>query len=181
MRGDIVRWMKEDQRRDAWFTTMFDLYRLPPGFPGLNKLTMTNDPYEKIGALETAFKNDVCEADGRFWRFIPHLQLHEFEALLFSDPTQFNWQFIEDRHERGIEELVKISRHYGNPELIDDGAETAPSKRIIRWIPEYKGRKSSAGPLIADKIGLQLIRKSCSHFDSWLKQLEALAQQEMTQ
>ena len=55
-----------------------------------------------------------------------------------------------------------------------------PSKRIIKCIPEYKGRKSSAGPLIADKIGLHLIRKRCTHFDSWLKQLEALALPEMT-
>src|SRR2546427_19547 len=30
---DLALWMKEDQNADAWFSTMFDVYRLPPDFP----------------------------------------------------------------------------------------------------------------------------------------------------
>src|SRR5437762_2674687 len=29
---DLLRWMKEDQNPDAYFTTMFDLYALPEDF-----------------------------------------------------------------------------------------------------------------------------------------------------
>jgi len=37
VRRDVIRWMKEDRNRDACFTTMFDLFRLPRDFPGLRK------------------------------------------------------------------------------------------------------------------------------------------------
>ena len=33
LRGDLVRWMKEDQKPDARFTTMIDLYALPDNYP----------------------------------------------------------------------------------------------------------------------------------------------------
>jgi len=71
---------------------------------------------------------------------------------------------------------VKLRDHAGSPELIDDGHDTAPSKRIARLIPEYAGMKASAGPLIAAKIGLAAIRQRCSHFDEWLKKLESLGE-----
>src|SRR4051794_38026413 len=32
-RGDVLRWIKEDQGDDARFTTMVDLYALPANFP----------------------------------------------------------------------------------------------------------------------------------------------------
>jgi hypothetical protein len=174
VKGDIRRWMREDHAGDAWFTTMFDLYGLPADFPGAAQSKGIVDPYQRIAAIEKAFKDDVCAGDDRLWRFIPYLQLHEFEALLFSDPRQMEWEFIEAHQQRGIQSLVDLAESLKNPEVIDDGPETAPSKRIIRYIPEYKGRKSSAGPLVANKIGIELIRQRCGHFDAWLKVLEGL-------
>ncbi len=41
-------------------------------------------------------------------------------------------------------------------------------------IPEYDGRKSSAGPDIAAYIGIATIRVKCPHFHLWLVQLENL-------
>jgi hypothetical protein len=63
---------------------------------------------------------------------------------------------------------------FESPEYIDDGEDTAPSKRIIKEIPEYEGMKASAGPLVAEKIGLTNIRKKCNHFNQWLLKIEAL-------
>jgi hypothetical protein len=60
-------------------------------------------------------------------------------------------------------------------EHINDGFETAPSKRIIDLIPEYYGRKVSAGPDIAEYIGLSVIRAKCPHIDGWLKALHDLS------
>jgi hypothetical protein len=34
VKRDVVLWMKQDQRPDAFFSTMFDLYALPQDFPG---------------------------------------------------------------------------------------------------------------------------------------------------
>ncbi len=61
-----------------------------------------------------------------------------------------------------------------SPELIDDGANTAPSKRIIALIPQYGTTKRARGPLIAAAIGLPAIRAKCPHFDAWIKRLEEL-------
>ena len=59
-----------------------------------------------------------------------------------------------------------------NPELINDGPETAPSKRILKEIPEYD--KASAGVSVTSKIGLPQLRNRCRHFNEWLGQLENL-------
>ena len=58
--------------------------------------------------------------------------------------------------------------------LIDDGPETAPSKRIIQLIPEYAALKVSVGSIVAQKIGIARLREKCLHFGQWLLQLEQL-------
>ncbi len=162
-------WMQQDRNSDAYFTTMFDLYRLPSDFPGYTQMQQTRDPYQKVRLLEDSFAHDLQEK-----RFIPYIQLHEFESLLFANVRQFDWEFLE--HEAAIRKLAKIADEFGNPELINDNVATAPSKRIMNLIPEYSlsGRKSSAGPIIAEKIGLATIRQKCRHFDEWLTKLEQL-------
>ena len=57
-------------------------------------------------------------------------------------------------------------------EAFDDGADTAPSKRIIGEIPEYEYEKPVAGPLIAERIGLSVMNTECRHFREWLERLE---------
>jgi len=69
---------------------------------------------------------------------------------------------------------MEMSKTYSSPELINDGAETSPSKRIIREIPAYENLKSTAGPAVAQKIGLITIRQKCPHFDQWIQKLESL-------
>jgi Domain of unknown function (DUF4276) len=98
--------------------------------------------------------------------------LHEFEAILFSDPSCFRYSY-ED-HEKQIAELPKIADGYANPELIDDGQQTAPSKRIISQIPDYEDAKPAVGPDVAILIGLEAIRAKCPHFNAWLSRLETL-------
>lgn len=93
-------------------------------------------------------------------------QLHEFEALLFSDvdvlarilrcsPSDF------------------ISEFYPNPEDINDHPCTAPSKRIARACPFYQ--KTLHGPLVALDIGLSRMLECCPHFASWVDKLCNLA------
>lgn len=75
--------------------------------------------------------------------------------------------------ERGkeIAELSALVKEK-NPELINDGPETAPSKRIERLIPEYD--KVIAGKQIAREIGIETLREKCRHFGEWLSRLEGL-------
>ncbi len=167
-RNDIMRWMLEDQNTDARFTTMFDLYALPNDFPGFQDSLESSDPYQRVSILEDALREDLADR-----RFIPYIQLHEFEALLLSDPHELDSQF--DDREQEIENLVKMAGQFTSPELIDDGRETSPSKRIINEIPEYCGRKVSAGPIVAERIGLPTLRAKCRHFSEWLGRLESLS------
>ena len=164
---DILTWMKEDGGTDARFTTMFDLYALPADFPRFNDAADVQDPFEKVRILEEALAEDISD-----YRFIPHLQLHEFEALLLSEPQSLNAQF--DGTE-AIQRLASMATQFESPEHIDDGVETAPSKRIISEIPGFGKLKASAGPLVAQRIGLPTMRRRCLHFGEWISKLEGLA------
>ncbi|MDY6784643.1 MAG: DUF4276 family protein [Cyanobacteriota bacterium] len=76
--------------------------------------------------------------------------------------------------DREIAALQAILNKYETPELINDGADSAPSKRIIAQFPEYKRGKANDGPQLAESIGLETIRSKCPHFNAWLSKLEAL-------
>jgi len=163
----LVDWLKNDKSKDVRFTTMFDLYALPNEFPQFNEAQKILDPYEKVKQLETAFAKDIGED-----RFIPYIQLYEFEALILTEPNRLIERFPE--HEKNVEKLSKLCQKYSSPELINDGATTAPSKQIIKFIPSYESAKASVAPLMAQKIGLQTIRNKCPHFNEWLVKLENL-------
>lgn len=79
LKRDLARWMKQDQQPDAWFTTMIDLYALPDDFPGFEDCARRGNPTERVECLEERLAQDLAHR-----RFIPYIQLHEFEALLFS-------------------------------------------------------------------------------------------------
>ena len=166
-RKDIGLWMLEDQNADARFTTMFDLYGLPHDFPGYEEAARLQDPYDRVKILEDSLREDTPDS-----RFIPYIQLHEFESLLLADPQKLDAQFYENS--TGIQRLVQLAGGFGSPELIDDGPDSAPSKRIAEEIPEYPRSKASAGPITAERIGLHTLRTKCGHFDAWLSMLESL-------
>jgi hypothetical protein len=163
---DIETWLKEDNHPECRFTTMFDLYALPADFPGYAEAKMAADPYGRVKILEQSMGMDISD-----WRFIPYIQLHEFEALILADPRKLAWEYLE--HDIPIKNLIDMVGTR-NPELINDGQETAPSKRILGEIPEYD--KITAGTRITEKIGIQTLREKCGHFNQWLSILENLAE-----
>jgi hypothetical protein len=168
MRDDLLRFLKQEKGPDVFFTTMIDLYALYADFPGRDEADkLRHDPYERVRRLEKAFAEDVNDA-----RFIPYIQLHEFESLLFADPTAFEYAYADcGKHLASLQEIVE---KHGSPELINDGQHTAPSKRIIALFADYHTDKPTAGPQLARVIGLDVIRAKCPHFNEWLTRLEAL-------
>ena len=147
-------------------TTMFDLYRLPHDFPGYAQAAKIRDPHQRATHLEKALTADINDP-----RFFPHLQVHELEALIFAAPQQLNWEYLDN--DPGITELVAVADSYGNPELINGGEDTAPSKRILKSIPGFD--KATAGIAVLEKIGLDTLRNRCPHFAAWLTQIEITA------
>jgi hypothetical protein len=168
VRRTLINIMKDRPQADVFFTTMLDLYALPGEFPGKKgRKRNPNDPYPFVRALEAAFATDFGDR-----RFVPHLQLHEFETLLFADPEAFAISF--DNCNGAIAGLKEVASSFPSIEHINDGKTTAPSKRIINLLPEYEHRKTDAGPDIAEVIGLQSMRLKCPHFDHWISSLEKL-------
>lgn len=163
VKNDLQKWLKECPGSDVRFSTMFDYYALPVDFPGFNEANQKNDVYEKVKILEEAFATDIGD-----WRFIPYIQLHEFESLIFVDPQALDFTYIDK--EDSISNLVEIAQEFGNPELINNGPETAPSKRILKEIPEYD--KVVAGVDTLELIGVDLLKQSCKHFCEWIIKLE---------
>ena len=122
----------------------------------------------RVESLEQAFALDIGDV-----RFVPYIQLHEYEVYLFSDPTWF--AYFYDQHERQIATLQAVAQEFTSPELIDDGPNTAPSKRILAVFPDYEDGKSAVGPQVAELIGLDVIRAKCPHFAAWLSRLEQIS------
>ena len=167
-KNGLCRWLKTYQDRDVRFSTMLDLYRFPKGIPDYDSASKLSVPYDRVVTLERALAKDLGDR-----RFIPYIQLHEFEVLLLSDPSAFACRYRE--HQREIDRLEKLVAGYDTPEKINDGEQTAPSKRIGKEIPEYLDAKRTAGSIIAAEIGLEKIRAKCPHFNDWLTKLEGLA------
>lgn len=167
-KSDISRWLREEcDNVDVAFTTMFDYYALPSDFPGYTDSAQLQDPYERVACIEEAFEKDIADR-----RFIPYIQLHEFESLLFANPQKFDIEFFDSQ--AGIAALNAILEEFKNPELINQGPSTAPSKRIIRVYPRYENNKSTIGPMIANEIGIDTLKATCRHFGEWLTKLELL-------
>lgn len=167
VKGDIALRLRQ-QGTDVRVTTMIDLYALPVDFPEFAQHQADPEPYRRVAKLEAAFAADIDDP-----RFLPYLQLHEFEALLLAEPRR-----IAELYGVPIERVSALHRavweNGDNPELVDDGPTTAPSQRIIAAVPQYAGDKASVGPLVAAAIGLELLRERCSHFAAWLGRLEQM-------
>ena len=164
-RNDIERWLKQDTL--AYCTTMFDLYGLPTDFPGFEEGQRRQNPYARVAHLEAAFGEDINHR-----RFIPFFLLHDFEALLLSDPEKLDKALSLLQGSSRLSDLERILVKCGGPEDVDDDPETAPSKRLRKLYPGYD--KVVFGVLVAEEIGIEGIREKCPHFDEWVSKLEQL-------
>ncbi len=166
LKNDLRHWLKQDKHQEARFTTMVDFYALPNDFPGYDESRRQTGSKKRIDILEQQFRRDIGDS-----RFIPYIQQHEFEALLFTEPTQFVVAYPE--RELEIQQLVAVRSQFVSPEDINENR--APSKRIQAIFPDYAKFKPTVGPLVAMEIGLTKIRAENPHFDEWLTKLEQLA------
>lgn len=171
VKKDVLLQLKQD--RHAYCSTMLDFYGLGGGFPG-TPLPPNLGNVEKVTRIEQAVKEELINElpDLRpDRRFLPYLQLHEYEGLLFSDPAAFATG-IKQQHLSAHFEAVR--NDFDTPEDINDNPNTAPSKRVIGAYPAY--RKVIDGTLAAKAVGIDRIRQECPHFRAWIEQLEALAE-----
>ncbi len=160
------------QDDSSYCTTFFDYYGLSATFPGKREADKLRETADKSGYLLWALEETLREEfdDRQMERFIPYVQMHEFEGLLFSDPQALATGI--NRPELA-EKFAAIRRQFPTPEDINDSIVTAPSKRIEKLFDAYE--KPTHGSLAALEMGLATIRGECPLFDRWLQTLEGLA------
>jgi len=165
---NLMRQSNPDSRFESHiFTTMFDFYALPNDFPGYEEASSIMEPYAHVNSLEQSFANAINDS-----RFIPYIQLHEFEALVFCGIDHLIK--IYPKCKKSCEHLAEVLQKSGNPELIDNGPTTAPSKRIIKAIEgenKYKYNKPATGKSVTKEIGIDELRAKCPHFNEWIESL----------
>jgi hypothetical protein len=169
--GTLRRNIKNEvgrSRAHQWVTTLIDLYALPPDYPGWAKQG-SESGVDRAKRIEQGMREALPNQ-----RFLPFVQVHEFEALVLVDVDRIPDVF-PDGEAVGVPDLLRKSIGHLEPEEVDDGKTTAPSKRIIAALPAYSAMKAIAGPEIAARIGMAALRAKCPHFHEWLTRLEGLA------
>ncbi|MBR1447502.1 MAG: DUF4276 family protein [Prevotella sp.] len=174
--GGIVAWgtlkkqlVQHLNETDVIVTMLIDFYRIKDSFrfPGWMES-------KKIGPLqaktEFLFRQIAMDMQSDLQnRFVPYIQMHEFEGLLFSDISVFKNNFRKGECDfEAIEDAIK---GFNTPEEINNGPNTAPSVRLKNAIQGYN--KELYGSILADDIGLETIRKRCPLFNQWIERLES--------
>ncbi len=176
--GGIVPWtyLKKQielhlKDSSVYVTTLIDYYGIYSHhkFPGWEEAQKIVNKNERIAFVEKAMLEDIEDSVRN--RFIPYIQLHEFEGLLFSDISVIEDNF-DDNEFNDHNYLLETISTFDNPEDINDGINTAPSKRLKRIIKDYS--KIVYGSLIAQEIGLDKIRDKCPRFNDWIETLLAI-------
>lgn len=174
--GGIVRWdvlkkqienhLKQD--KTAYVTLLIDYYGLYQKyeFPGWEESLSIPDKSSRLDFLEQKMAEAIEES--LRYRFIPYMQLHEFEGILFNNLEVFDLLFNEDEI-LAREELEAVFKEFDNPEMINNSPDNAPSKRLKRIIKGYN--KIVYGNILAEEIGLTGIRSKCPRFDGWITRI----------
>ncbi len=169
-KNDIGKHLK--QRRDTWITLLVDYYGIRRDWPGYAESKRQTNHTKKADIMnrETAAQvQELFPEENRKRRFIPYVSMHEIEALYFSDPA-----CLAEKIGVAQKDVDAILRECGEPEKINDHSKTAPSKRLEALSDRFK--KTSTGIAIAAEIGIDKMRKGCPIFDSWIRELELLAE-----
>lgn len=153
--NDILR----SGSQDFIVTTMVDYFRCPE-LPGEEKWNKIVNHKERVALMERCISDDIQDV-----RFIPYIQLHEFEALLFSSSSGFTTYFSD----KEAKEAISIINEFSNPEDINTSPKGAPSKRLIKIRPKYD--KITEGNLIALEVGIENMMTKCRHFKAWIDKL----------
>ena len=158
LKNDVNK-LLHSQGNDVVVTTFVDYFRCPD-LPQKEEWKSIQNHAKQVNQMESVVSADISDR-----RFIPYIQLHEFEALLFSAIDGFNEYFDQNI----VAQLQAIIDDFDNPEDINSSPENAPSKRLLRIIQEYD--KVMYGNIVALEIGIIKILDKCPRFRNWVETL----------
>lgn len=149
-------------------TSLIDFYALPNDFPKFEESKLIQNKPDRLNFLENAIKEDIELTQNKaFKNLIPYIQLHEFEAFIFSSIKGLEELF--EPSQANFKELNNIIKSFPNPENINENPNTAPSKRLLKNINGYN--KVVDGVSIIDEIGIETVIEKCPRFKIWINTL----------
>ncbi len=167
----LQKQFRDNTSEHHMFTTMFDYYALPDDFPGVEESTEIQNVRSRISFLEDKFAEELGGS-----AFIPYIQLHEFEALLFVDICKLQTEYPLSSEK--IQALKEETDIYGDPEMINNSPDTAPSKRIIAALSQdYHYNKVQSGATVTSAIGIEALLENCQHFKEWIENIKRIVAQ----
>lgn len=158
LKNNINRLLKSEGT-DIIVSTFVDFFRCP-ALPYRELYETITDHSDRVEAMERCIANDINDR-----RFIPYIQLHEFEALLFASNKGFEVYLTAQQSV----ETQKIVDSFPNPESINSSPENAPSKRLLAIKNDYD--KVIEGCLIALEMGILPMLDKCPRFSNWVNAL----------
>lgn len=162
LKFNIDRLLKRET--DVLVTTFIDFFRLKTDFPKFTEAQRIQNKIKRVQFLEEALADEIDNI-----RFIPYIQLHEFENLLFASKDGF--EFLPDLKSSNLKSLVLAVNEKENPEELNDGELTAPSKRLEQLISGFDRNKPFYGGLIAEINTINAILERCLRFKGWVEKL----------
>lgn len=150
-------------------TTLIDHYGINSErkLPGYTAIT-TTDIEERIHQMEEILQTEIQQLKPyRF--FIPYIQRHEFETMLFSNPKEgFD---LED--EKIKADILELCANFASIEDINCTAEGAPSKRIgrIYEAQHKKYNKVSDAVDIIELTTIETVLEKCPRLKRWVESL----------
>jgi hypothetical protein len=167
LKTDLINCVYES---NVLVSTLIDFYALPKDFPKYEEANTIVNRANRLAFLEKAIVDDVETEKGKaFPNLLPYIQLHEFEALVFSSLVAI--RALYSKEDAKFNELEKIILAHPNPEDINDSPQTAPSKRLKndQLIRGYN--KVNDGIMIIEEAGIDTVLRKCPRFKGWVETL----------
>lgn len=142
-------------------TTMIDYYAYPRDAPGCDCVVGHLQPScvsSREASIAASFVYDA--------RFRPFIELHEFETLVIAAGATLPHVF--DDASAPVAFASMISSCGGNAERINDSPQTAPSKRVLATIPEYRKVRDGVAVLEGN---LPAALPATPRFAQWVSEL----------
>lgn len=168
VKNDIELHLK--QRSNTFLTLFVDYYGMKSDWPGHVEAKRHPTPAGKARIINHRTKdrvNSLFANQNSDKRFIPYVAMHEFEAMLFSDP-----RILAEQLRIPQSRVDPILEECNEPENIDDSPQTAPSKRLEHLSSRFK--KTTTGIAVLEATGLAKTRARCPIFNKWLTDIESL-------
>jgi hypothetical protein len=158
------------QNPNVVITSLLDYYELRSDFPNYNE-SIGLPASERVSVIERAIYEEFNHLN-----LFPYIQLHEFEALLYSHPEAFEI-FSDTLTPAKILQLQDIAEELDNPEDLNDGNFTSPSNRLKRIFQPIKYKKANHGLRLAKRVGIVQMMAKCHRFNQWIQNITQLALQ----